>query len=529
MAKIAYSYIRFSTKKQVTEASIAVQMERVREYAQEHGYDLQEKSYKDLGLSGFTNENVKNGALGKFLEAVEDGPNRKIPRGSTLIIENLDRISRANPWEAMPLFMGIINSGITIVTLVDKQVYTRKETYTTADTMTVFASLMVLVRAHEESVTKSDRAKKGIRKNLLDGKKIGKCPAWLQPTHDKNGFTIVEDQANIVREVFAMRAQSIGSLRIAHHLNSTYGWKYGSPQVVRLLRNPAVIGIRVSQAGKEPILDYYPPIISKTEFYDVQRLLSAPAGTKRGRRAEDEPNLFSGLVFCAHCGSRMRFFRANKNVSQRYVRCDAAVNKRSDGGLVNKRCDAGFVNYDAFEQKVINWLLLDQDEDFVSLLDKKPTLKGASNAEIQTLKDQQAKLIDLAASGLMNTQMVTEKLNALEMQIQHHEAVLVEPEADERMFAEKAWALVERHDDALLAVADGEDAQELYAVRRELKAAFQRSVEHISVFTEEREGNKHRGKLSVQFRGYAGEVVAEYERPALTRVKGVWNGVREVT
>jgi len=141
MAKIAYSYIRFSTKKQVTDASIAVQLERAREYAEEHGYDLQEKSYKDLGLSGFTNENVKNGALGKFLEAVQDGPNRKIPRGSTLIIENLDRISRANPWDALPVFMGIINSGITVITLVDKQVYTRKDTTSTTDQMTIFASL----------------------------------------------------------------------------------------------------------------------------------------------------------------------------------------------------------------------------------------------------------------------------------------------------------------------------------------------------------------------------------------------------
>ncbi|KPF48319.1 hypothetical protein IP87_02840 [beta proteobacterium AAP121] len=511
MPKIAYSYIRFSTKKQVTDSSIDVQLVRAREYAADHGYDLQEKSYKDLGCSGFSNKNVREGALGKFLEAVAEG---KVAKGSTLIIENLDRLSRANPWDALPVFLEIVNSGIDIVTLVDKQLYTRKDTTATNAAMTIFASLMVLVRAHEESVSKSDRAKKGIRKKLLEGYKIGKCPAWLQPTEDRKGFTIVEEQANIVREVFRMRAKSIGSLRIAQHLNMTYGWTWGSPQVARLLQNPAVIGTRISQIGGEPLLDHYPPIISKMEFYAVRQLMSANIGTKRGRRAEDEPNIFTGLLYCGLCGSRMRFFRANKNVSQRYVRCDAAV---------NKRCTSTFVNYDAFEKEVIGWLLLDQDEDFVAVLDKKPTRQAMSAAEVKTLHDQRDRLIELLSAGLMNTAPVVEKLNAVEMQIQHLQT-LVEPEPDQRLFAEKAWALVERHEDASLAVADGEDPKELHVVRRELKAAFQGSLERINVFPETREDDTHFCKFSVQFRGYDGSPERQYTRPALKNVKGVFNG-----
>jgi hypothetical protein len=280
-----------------------------------------------------------------------------------------------------------------------------------------------------------------------------------------------------------------------------------------------VIGTRVSQAGYEPLLDYYPPIISKSEFYDVQRLMGGDIGTKRGRRAEDEPNIFTGLLFCAHCNSRMRFYRASKTVTQRYLRCLSAI--EGTGCKHN-----GFINYDAFEKEVIAWLLLDQDEDFVTLLDKKPTVKVVSNAEIQSLKEQQARLIDLAASGVMNSRMITEKLNALEMQIRHHETVIVEPEVDALMFEEKAWHLVERHDDAVLAVADGEDPQQLYAVRRELKAAFHRSLERISVYTEERKGDEHLCKFSVRFRGYEGEPEHEYKRPALIRIKGVWNKSR---
>jgi DNA invertase Pin-like site-specific DNA recombinase len=443
MSKTAYSYIRFSTKGQITGDSLNRQLGKARAYAKAHKLQLDESSFQDLGLSAFKGKNATEGALKAFLDAVDDGT---IPSDTTLLIENFDRLSRAEVSDALDLFLGITKRGITIVTLSDEQVYSRKTI--TENWTKLIITLATMARAHEESAIKSTRVRSGKLAALADGKKHGKCPAWLQVSDDRRSFAIIEDRAAIVREVFKMRAESIGAHRIAKHLNTTYGWKWSAPQVVRLLMNPSVIGTRMSQAGYEPIIDYYPPIIDKPGFYDIQRLMSGGIGTKRGRRAEDEPNLFTGLLFCAHCDGRMRFFRATPNVSQRYVRCENAL---------NSLCEAeGYVNYDALEKEVIGWLLLDQDEDFVTLLDKKPTRKVVSNAEVQSLKDQQSRLIDLAASGVMNSRMVTEKLNAIEMQIRHHEAEVVEPEAEERLFAEKAWALVERHDTELLAVADHE-------------------------------------------------------------------------
>ncbi|MDP3082402.1 MAG: recombinase family protein [Rubrivivax sp.] len=514
MQRVAWSYVRFSTKGQFSGDSLTRQISKAREYAKKHDLLLDESTYHDYGMSAFRGKNAKEGLLGAFLKAVDDG---LIPSDAILLVESLDRISRANIMDALPLFMSIINRGVTLVTLADgEKVYTR-DAVIKDNGMSLFGSMMVLIRAHEESATKSMRVKSAKASALKAGKKHGKCPVWLKPTEDRLGHTIIEEQANIVREVFSMRAQSVGSLRIAQHLNRTYGWTWGSPQVARLLQNPAVIGTRVSQAGYEPLLDHYPAIISKAEFYDVQQLMSGAIGTKRGRRADDEPNIFTGLLFCAHCGSRLRFSRASKTVTQRYVRCEQAIN--------GKRCDfEGYVNYDALEKEVIGWLLLDQDDDFVALLDKKPARKVVSDAEVKALKEQQARLIDLAASGVMNARVITEKLNALEMQIRHHETTLVEPEADDRMFAEKAWALVERHEDATFAVADGENPQTLYAVRRELKAAFHRSLRRINVFAEHRIEDTVHCKFSVQFRGYDGEPVREYKRPALNNVKGVLNG-----
>jgi DNA invertase Pin-like site-specific DNA recombinase len=511
---IAYSYIRFSSKGQVLGDSLNRQLSAARAYAKRHNLVLNESSYQDLGISAFKSKNATEGALKAFLDAVDEGA---IPSNVTLLIENFDRLSRAQVQDALELFLSITKRGVTIVTLSDEQIYNRKtinENWTK-----LIITLATFARAHEESAIKSMRTRTGKQNALAQGFKLGKHPFWLKLEDDKRTFTVLEDKAKIVRECFDMRLKGIGAHRIAQHVNKTYGFKYGTPQVARLLQNPAVIGTRVSQAGYEPRLKYYEPIIEKGLFYEVQRLMSANIGTKRGRRPEDEPNLFTGLLRCSKCGGTMRFFRPTKTVSQSYIRCLSAV--------TGAGCDVqGFVNYDVFEKEVIGWLLLDQDEEFVSVLDRKPVLQAITGAKLQELRDQQSRLIDLVASGLMNPTLVGVKLNAIEQQIKDQEAVIEAP-VPESMFAEKAWALVERHENALLAVADGEDPQELYAVRRELKAAFARSIERLTVHPERRVNSVHHCKFSVVFRGYEGEPEREYTRPALNHVKGVWNGSQD--
>ena len=64
--------------------------------------------------------NAKTGALGVFLEVVKDGT---VKPGSYLLIENLDRLTRADVPEAQELFTGIIRRGITLVTLFDQRSY----------------------------------------------------------------------------------------------------------------------------------------------------------------------------------------------------------------------------------------------------------------------------------------------------------------------------------------------------------------------------------------------------------------------
>ena len=66
------------------------------------------------GALAYHGRHRQRGGLPAFLAEVERGD---IPRGSILIIENLDRLSRENPWDSVPLLCFLVNAGIIVVTL----------------------------------------------------------------------------------------------------------------------------------------------------------------------------------------------------------------------------------------------------------------------------------------------------------------------------------------------------------------------------------------------------------------------------
>src|SRR5947207_4529925 len=104
----AYSYIRFSHPSQAEGDSLRRQTEAAAEWCQKHGVRLDETiSLRDLGRSAYTGAHRKNPdrhALAAFLKLVESG---KVPRGSYLVIENLDRLSREHIQPALLLALNL--------------------------------------------------------------------------------------------------------------------------------------------------------------------------------------------------------------------------------------------------------------------------------------------------------------------------------------------------------------------------------------------------------------------------------------
>jgi DNA invertase Pin-like site-specific DNA recombinase len=90
--KPAFSYARFSRPEQVRGDSLRRQFEATRAYCGRNGLVLDDSlNLRDLGVSAFRGKNAGQGALGAFTSAVASG---RVPRGATLIVESLDRLSR---------------------------------------------------------------------------------------------------------------------------------------------------------------------------------------------------------------------------------------------------------------------------------------------------------------------------------------------------------------------------------------------------------------------------------------------------
>ena len=84
--KDAYSYIRFSSKKQADGASLERQLTGTRKYCDQNNLLLNESlTFRDLGVSAYKGDNLEHG-LGDLLLACADG---LIPRGSAIVVEAL--------------------------------------------------------------------------------------------------------------------------------------------------------------------------------------------------------------------------------------------------------------------------------------------------------------------------------------------------------------------------------------------------------------------------------------------------------
>lgn len=338
---LAYSYIRFSTPEQLKGDSLRRQLELSEKYVAEKGLTLDTTiKMRDLGLSAFDKSNVTKGALGGFLKAIEQG---RIPKGSYLLVEHLDRLSRAEVLDALGQFISILSAGITIVTLLDPvQEYSYESV--NANPMLLLITISMMAGSHDESKKKVKRLSEVWGKKLdavISDKKVltTQVPLWLT-VKDKKKLELIPERAEVVRRVFQLAKDGVGQLSIAKILNSDtpYWGRSGSWQesyIIKILKNHAVYG--AIKIRGELVEGYYPPVISRDEFLFVTKLRQdrrvSKAGNKKGSRLS---NLFSGLVYCGYCGSSMVMSGSTvANQEQKYLVCKGARVGSTDCKCVN--------------------------------------------------------------------------------------------------------------------------------------------------------------------------------------------------
>jgi DNA invertase Pin-like site-specific DNA recombinase len=372
MASRAYSYIRFSTPKQQWGDSLRRQLKKTQDYAAKRGFELDESlRLYDLGLSAYHGVHVEKGALGVFLELVKAG---RVPIGSFLIVENLDRLSRQKPRLAMRNFLDLIDAGIIIITLTNEKEHSAKSADDDPDSLA--SSLGEMIRARKESERKAELLGAAWEEKRLQasngGKKLtAKCPAWLELTEDRKEYKKIEERAEIVERIFRFKLAGKSSKRIAREFNmdKNIAWRPKSPRrggiegwwasyIEKILRTRAVMGEfqphklvdgrRVPEGA--PIANYYPAVITEELFYEVQQIFKdSQLKTKKGKvvgRAGNSrfSNLFVHLIKCGYCGASMQF---QDKMPGTFLTCSSAIRRVA--------CQSLPVHYSKVESAVLRY------------------------------------------------------------------------------------------------------------------------------------------------------------------------------
>lgn len=346
----AYSYQRFSSPTQVTKDKLWRQLNQARDYADRNNLQLNESlSFQDLGVSAFRGANKEMGRLGDFMMAVRHG---LVEKGSFLLIESLDRLSRDTARKALRALEDICDEGITVVTLIDNQKYTSE--LLDRDPASLLISLVIFLRANEESETKSRRSKAGWKRRIeraKGGEQIiisRLLPGWVKLENDK--MVIDQIKAKPIKMIFQLAEMGLGAAAIAKALNFTNQptmrtAKYWRTSTVRdFLINPSVIGtyaqryhgssrVRRPISKERMVPNYFPRLISKKQWNKVQEIADGRRkkwAPKENQELKAIKNIFAWLARCPACGDSMprRKYKPDEadGVMEHYYMCTLAIN-----------------------------------------------------------------------------------------------------------------------------------------------------------------------------------------------------------
>lgn len=395
--------------------SIVHQKEILAKYAKEHGFTNIE-FYVDDGFSG-TNFNRPD-----FQRMMADAEEGKI---STVIVKDMSRFGRDYIMVGYYTEIYFSNLDIRFIAIndnVDSNIQTEND-------LTPFKNVFNEWYARDTSkkIRAVFKAKGNSGKHLTTNPPFG----YKKDPNDKDKWIIDDEAAATVRRIFQMYVDGYRISEIGHKLTeekvetpilyymnrgiktnarSEYPEIWDLMSIKYILSQTAYAGHTVNfqtavksyktkkqiRLPKEDWIIYrntQEPIIDEKTFETVQQMRKA----KRARTKYNEPNMFSGLLYCADCGNHLTIQRVARNRKMDNFSC-ATYRKKKKGLCSCHRILVSDLETIVKEdlQKVCEYVLFHEKEFTDEYLSgsKKETVKFQSKtkAELKRLSERQEEI-----------------------------------------------------------------------------------------------------------------------------------------
>lgn len=316
MKKKVAIYIRVSTEEQAREGySLPAQERALRDYASNNGYEVF-KVYADEGVSGRTIKKRK-----QMQQMLTDAKEKKY---DLVLIYKLDRLSRSVR-DAYSIIENLIEYDIGLISLTESHIKTE-----TAQDRAVFGVSMVFSQLEVEQT--SERVAFGMKEAFNSGKIVTQPPFGYRVKD--HVIEIIEDEAELVREIFSLYLNGHGYSSIASILNkrgihSSRRGFWSIRTIGAIIKNKSYVGCcEINFKKTNEILtqdNYFPPIISKEDFLEAQHIRThkITLHPQMSRMTDDSP-IFSSVLRCSCCGARIATRGKDKFKRRRY-RCFNAM------------------------------------------------------------------------------------------------------------------------------------------------------------------------------------------------------------
>ncbi len=337
MARLGISYSRVSSGKQARDGRDGLDRQAAlfEAFCERHGLQPAPDRLTDAGISAYSGKHRRTGALGRLLDAARQGA---IPAGSVVVIEDVDRLSREVPTDALRLLLdGVFAQGLAIGVCRFDAVITEADF--NANVGAALQLQLAIGQAHEYSARLSSRVLSAWKRSAdaaCSGVKLPRlAPFWISWDRSSSDFYL-NDHAALVQRMVQLSADGLGTTRIAAMLNAegvrtvsnrrNHGgraWTFG--YVRQILCSRALIGEASLKVRGEPdrvLPGYFPAAVSVADF---EASLSAiqQRGQNRGRagRGTLVRNILMGVLHCP-CGRTLQHLqRTSRGNVYQYLRC----------------------------------------------------------------------------------------------------------------------------------------------------------------------------------------------------------------